>query len=221
MWSRCSIHNDTDDETVMVFLGANTKVIKAVFWTITGLATLASGAASWGAVQLTSKVAELTVAEYTIAISASTVATAAGGIVSAAKWVLEEVQNKMVVDLTKGGYSKLLPGQTYTSGKLPMSLNMRVWVVRIKQTESSIIVRRSNCSVWSGQTIRVMDKQSFGKWRVEVIPVSMDTCLPKETTDADEQYAVIESQVPFSSEEDEVDSSWVSVDSTLVQKEFT
>mmetsp|Transcript_38932 Transcript_38932/g.71921 ORF Transcript_38932/g.71921 Transcript_38932/m.71921 type:complete len:223 (-) Transcript_38932:416-1084(-) len=218
MSSRCSIHNDTDGETVMVYLGANTKVVKAIFWTITSLATLASGAAAWGSVQLTSKVAELTIAEYTIAISASTVATAAGSLVSAAKWVLEEVQNKMVADLTKGGYSKVLPGHAYTSGKLPPSLNMRVWVVRIQKTESSIIVQRANCSVWSGQTLRVMDKGSFARWKVETIPVSTDTCAPKEVSNTDEDYSLIESQsTPC---DDEVDSSWIHVDSSLVQKEL-
>jgi hypothetical protein len=51
MGSYCSIHNDTKDETVMVYVGANPKVIKPILWSISGLAALLSGAASMGGYQ--------------------------------------------------------------------------------------------------------------------------------------------------------------------------
>ena len=47
MGSYCSIHNDTRDETVLVYVGANPHVIKPILWTLSGFATMLSGAAAW------------------------------------------------------------------------------------------------------------------------------------------------------------------------------
>ena len=118
MGSYCSIHNDTRDETVLVYVGANPQVIKPVLWTLSGFATMLSGAAAWGIISAT--VVELSLASYSVAITASTIASATGTFVSATNWALESLQNKFVVDFTKAGYSKLLPGQTYTTRRKPL-----------------------------------------------------------------------------------------------------
>lgn len=189
------------------------QVLKPILWTITGMATFLSGGVAWGAVP---GVLSLSVAEYTLVVSVSTITAAAGGLVSATNWVLDSVQTKLVADLAKGGYHKLLPGQTYTSRKTSLSLNMRAWVVRIQRTPDAIIIRRCNTSVWSGptygsnNTYNVMDKKCFSNWRNETIPIRAE--IPKETASTfDEQYSVIDSGVDFHFTE-EASSSWIQVD---------
>jgi hypothetical protein len=57
------------------------------------------------------------------------------------------LQNNFVADFSKGGYHKLLPGQTFTtSQKTTLGLNLRVWVIRIQTTEQAIIIQRSKSS---------------------------------------------------------------------------
>ena len=53
MGAHCSIHNDTPNETVMVFVGVNTKVIQPLLLGITGAATIWSGGVALGTVPAT------------------------------------------------------------------------------------------------------------------------------------------------------------------------
>ena len=80
-------------------------------------------------------------ATTTILVSMSSLTTAANGLVTASTYLLETCQTKLVADLTKGGYHKVLPGQTYTTRHwLPVATNLRAWVIRIQSSESSILV---------------------------------------------------------------------------------
>jgi hypothetical protein len=177
MGSHCSIHNDTKDETVMIYVGANPKVIKPILWSISGLAALLSGAASMGVIGVTA--AEWVVAEQTLMVSVSAMSSAAGALVSASNWVLDTVQNKFVADFSNGGYHKLLPGQTFTTSQKTLGLNLRAWIIRIQKTEQAIIIRRANSSVWTGatngstNTYNVTNKKYFKNWRTETIPVEV------------------------------------------------
>lgn len=210
MGAHCSIHNDTQDETVMVYVGVNTKVLQPILWSITGAATLLSGGVALGSVPgiLSVSVATGAEAAAVISISVSTLTAAAGGFVSATNFVLEQLQTQLVNDLAKGGYHKLLPGQTYTTQKLTAGLNLRAWVVRIQKTEQAIIMKRCDASVWSGakpgsRTLyRVLDKSVFSHWtNHETIPIRYEHC-PQEIGDSkgdseadeeDGQYAVLDS----------------------------
>ena len=175
MGSYCSIHNDTRDETVLVYVGANPHVIKPILWTLSGFATMLSGAAAWGIISAT--VVELSLASYSVVITASTIASATGSFVSATNWALESLQNKFVVDFTKAGYTKLLPGQTYTTRRKPAGLNMRAWVIRIQRRDNCIVIQKANGSVFSSRrpgkisTCRITDRRVFRNWRDEVIPI--------------------------------------------------
>ena len=177
MGSYCSIHNDTKDETVMVYVGGNPKVIKPILWSISGVAALFSGAASMGVIGVTA--AEWVVAEQTLMVSVSAMSSAAGALVSASNWVLDAVQNKFVADFSKGGYKKLLPGQTFTTSQKTLGLNLRAWIIRIQKTEQAIIIRRANSSVWTGatngstNTYNVTNNMYFKNWRTETIPVEV------------------------------------------------
>mmetsp|Transcript_23611 Transcript_23611/g.67977 ORF Transcript_23611/g.67977 Transcript_23611/m.67977 type:complete len:233 (+) Transcript_23611:92-790(+) len=179
MGSYCSIHNDTRDETVLVYVGANPHVIKPILWTLSGFATMLSGAAAWGIISAT--VVELSLASYSVVITASTIASATGSFVSATNWAMESLQNKFVVDLTKAGYTKLLPGQTYTTQRKPLGLNMRAWVIRIQRRDNCVVIQKSNASVFSSRrpgkisTYRVTDRRVFSNWRDEVIPIEFHT----------------------------------------------
>jgi hypothetical protein len=185
MGSYCSIHNDTKDETVMVYVGANPQVIKPILWSISGLAALFSGAASMGVIGVTA--AQWAVAEQTLMISVSTMSSAAGALVSASNWVLDTVQNKFVADFSKGGYHKLLPGQTFTTRQTTLGLNLRAWIIRIQKTEQAIIIRRANSSVWTGatngstNTYNVTNKKYFKNWRTETIPVEVQHIESSQT----------------------------------------
>lgn len=175
MGSYCSIHNDTRDETVLVYVGANPQVIKPILFTLSGFATMLSGAAAWGIISAT--VVELSLASYSVVITASTIASATGSFVSATNWALESLQNKFVVDFTKAGYSKLLPGQTYTTRRKPLGLNMRAWVIRIQKRDNCVVIQKANASVFSSRrpgnisTYRVTDRKVFRHWRDELIPI--------------------------------------------------
>lgn len=179
MGSYCSIHNDTRDETVLVYVGANPQVIKPILYTLSAFATLISGAAAYGIISAT--VVELSLASYSVVITASTIASATGSFVSATNWALESLQNKFVVDFTKAGYSKLLPGQTYTTRRKPLGLNMRAWVIRIQKRDNCIAIQKANASVFSSHrpgkisTYRVTDRKVFRQWRDELIPIEFST----------------------------------------------
>mmetsp|Transcript_18219 Transcript_18219/g.21034 ORF Transcript_18219/g.21034 Transcript_18219/m.21034 type:complete len:259 (-) Transcript_18219:38-814(-) len=190
MGSFCSIHNDTKDETVMVYLGFNTKVIKPLLWTITAAATaISTGVASGmipGVVGITTTTTAAAAAE--IVISVKILTAMAGGFVSTTNWYLDRVQNQIVADLSKGGYTKLLPGQTFTSQRYrAIGLNLRAWVIRIQKTEHSILLRRTSASVFTGTmpgsisvypiiasastSVRQSGNSVFKKWRTETIPI--------------------------------------------------
>mmetsp|Transcript_11867 Transcript_11867/g.18206 ORF Transcript_11867/g.18206 Transcript_11867/m.18206 type:complete len:237 (+) Transcript_11867:244-954(+) len=224
MGSYCSIHNDTKDETVMVFVGANTKVLKPILWTITALATaMSSGAASGmipGVVGIT------LAAEYTLVVSVSTLTAVAGGVVTTTNWVLDRVQNQVVADLSKGGYHKILPGQTWTSARMTCALNLRAWVVRIQKTEHAVIIRRASSSVFTGSipgsssVYSVMD--TFSNWRIETIPVK--EVVPKETpAKNDEQYSLLDAGKAFALSdcpEEDPSSSWVQVNAVEAESKL-
>jgi len=129
-----------------------------------------SGAAAWGIISAT--VVELSLASYSVVITASTIASATGSFVSATNWALESLQNKFVVDFTKAGYTKLLPGQTYTTRK-PIGLNMRAWVIRIQRRDNCVVIQKANGSVFSSRrpgkisTYRITDRRGFRNWRDE------------------------------------------------------
>ena len=197
MGAYCSIHNDTQDETVMVYVGVNTKVLQPILWSITGAATLLSGGVAMGSVP---GILSVTIAgEASVLISVSTLTAAAGGFVSATNFVLEQLQTQLVNDLAKGGYHKLLPGQTYTTQKLTPGLNLRAWIVRIQKTDHAIIIKRGDASVWSGPkpgsraVYRVLDKRVFSQWtNHETIPIGYEHCPQEISTeeDADNNAAV-------------------------------
>jgi hypothetical protein len=201
MGSYCSIHNDTKDETILVYVGANPQVIKPILWSISGVAALFSGAASMGVIGVT--VTKWAVAEQTLVVSVSAMASAAGALVSASNWVLDTVQNKFVADFSKGGYQKLLPGQTFTtSRKTPMvCFNLRAWVIRIQKTEKAIIIRRANSSVWTGatnggtNTYHVTNQKYFTNWRMETIPVEVEVHIATSQTESD-GYTMVGSAGP-------------------------
>lgn len=197
------------------------RCIVKILWTITGVATLASGAAALGKIGIT--VAELTVAECTLTITVSSISAVAGTIVSATNWALDVLQTKTVSDFAKGGYHKILPGQTYTSGKKSLALNMRVWLVRIRRTPTCIVIRRSDSSVWSGckqernNIYNVMDARYFSKWNAETIPAPADVQLPialEHPSEVDEEYSIVDSVIDTHCTEHETSSSWVQVDTS-------
>jgi hypothetical protein len=198
MGSYCSIHNDTKDETVMVYVGANPQVLKPILWSISGFAALLSGAASMGMIGVTA--AEWVVAEQTLMVSVSAMSSAAGALVSASNWVLDTVQNKFVADFSKGGYHKLLPGQTFTTSQKTLGLNLRAWIIRIQKTKQAIIIRRANSSVWTGATNRstniynVTNQKYFKNWRTETIPVQVQH-ITSQTESAD-GYTMVGSAGP-------------------------
>jgi len=226
MGSYCSIHNDTRDETVLVYVGANPQVIKPVLWTLSGFATMLSGAAAWGIISAT--VVELSLASYSVAITASTIASATGTFVSATNWALESLQNKFVVDFTKAGYSKLLPGQTYTTRRKPLGLNMRAWVIRIQKRDNCIVIQKANASVFSSRrqgkisTYRVTDRRVFRNWRDEVIPIEFSVSDGEEGRssnggtrrgdDEDEGFQFIRSDQDICFRDAIGEDDWVEVD---------
>ena len=174
MGANCSIHNDTSDETVMVFVGVNTKVVQPILWSVAALATAASGGVAMGSVPAMITLGTAA-GELSVAVSVSTLTAAAGGFVSASNFVLDQLQTQLVHDLTKGGYHKCLPGQTYTTCKLSPALNLRAWVVRISRTDKAIIIQRCSASVWTGNTDNVLNKTTFPKWtKHETIPIQFE-----------------------------------------------
>mmetsp|Transcript_37642 Transcript_37642/g.82448 ORF Transcript_37642/g.82448 Transcript_37642/m.82448 type:complete len:224 (-) Transcript_37642:317-988(-) len=220
MGSYCSIHNDTPDETVMVYVGANPQVIKPVLWTLSGFATMLSGAAAWGIINAT--IVEMAVAQYTVVVTASAIASATGGLVSATNWALESLQNKLVADLSRGGYSKLLPGQLYTTGRKPVAFNMRCWIIRIRREENAIVIQRSNASVWTSRrpggiaTHNVTDRTLFSKCRMERIPVEINVSCDDDDDGGQldnnkEGFSIVRSGQEICFDED-TEESWVQVD---------
>jgi hypothetical protein len=170
MGAHCSIHNDTLDETVMVFIGVNTKVLQPLLWSITGMATVVSGGVAIGSLPAVVRVSMLGGQAMMLSVNAMT--AAAGGMVSASNYVLDALQTRLVQDLTKGGYHKCLPGQTYTLSGVTPGLNLRAWLVRIQKTETSIFIQRCDASVWTGNVYRVMDQVQFRHWKSqETIPL--------------------------------------------------
>ena len=171
---------------------------------------------AWGIIGMT--IGEVTVAGSTLVVSVSAVTAATGGIVSATNYVLDKVQNTVVNDLAKGGYHKIMPGQTYTTGRMTSSLNLRAWLVRIKKTHHSILIRRSDSSVWTGSTSRnnniynVLDNHYFSTWKTETIPINVQ--IPTETSSTiDENYSIVEPGVSIvESGKEDPSSSWVHVD---------
>jgi len=83
MGSYCSIHNDTRDETVMVYLGANTELIKPLLIAISGLATAASSGAAWGVIPRIVGTVTVGAADTTLVVSVGALTAAASGVVSA------------------------------------------------------------------------------------------------------------------------------------------
>mmetsp|Transcript_12047 Transcript_12047/g.16084 ORF Transcript_12047/g.16084 Transcript_12047/m.16084 type:complete len:100 (-) Transcript_12047:427-726(-) len=83
MGSYCSIHNDTRDETVMVYLGANTELIKPILIAISGLATAASSGAAWGVIPRIVGTVTVGAADTTLVVSVGALTAAASGVVSA------------------------------------------------------------------------------------------------------------------------------------------
>ena len=220
MGSYCSIHNDTHDETVMVYVGANPQVIKPILWTLSGFATVLSGAAAWGIVNAT--IVEMAVARYTVVVTASALASATGGLVSATNFALESLQSRLVADLSRGGYTKLLPGQSYTTGRKPVALNMRCWIMRIKREENAIVMERSNASVWTSRrpggiaTHNVTDRKLFRKCRIETIPVEITVSCDDDNDDEqsdneNEGFSLVRTREEFCFVED-TEESWVQVD---------
>jgi hypothetical protein len=191
MGAHCSIHNDTVDETVMVFVGANTKVLQPLLWSITGVATAVSGGVAMGSLPAVVRVGGQAL------LSVNALTTAAGGVVSASHFVLDHLQTKLVSDLTKGGYHKCLPGQTYTTPPVTPGLNMRAWLVRIQKTDRHLLIQRCDASVWSGHDYRVMDKRQFRHWKSqETIPlVAIKQPTSHNVLEEDEDYTLLESDM--------------------------
>eukprot|EP00957_Ditylum_brightwellii_P021301 1606710-Ditylum_brightwellii.AAC.1 len=79
MGSYCSIHNDTQDKTVMVYLGANTKSIKPLLIAISGLATAASSGAVWGVIPRIVGTITVGAANTTLVMSVGALTAAASG----------------------------------------------------------------------------------------------------------------------------------------------
>ena len=220
MGSYCSIHNDTRDETVLVYVGANPHVIKPILWTLSGFATMLSGAAAWGIISAT--VVELSLASYSVVITASTIASATGSFVSATNWALESLQNKFVVDFTKAGYTKLLPGQTYTTRRKPVGLNMRAWVIRIQRRDNCVVIQKANGSVFSSRrpgkisTYRITDWRVFRNWRDEVIPIEFhrghSSNDSTRSDDEDEGFQFIRSDQDIRFREIIGEDDWIEVE---------
>jgi len=192
MGAHCSIHNDTPNETVMVFVGVNTKVIQPLLLGITGAATIWSGGVALGTVPATTTLlggtATATVTGATAVggeIAVATITAVAGGFVSASNYCLDRYCLKLVHDLTKGGYHTLLPGQSFTSKSVSPGLNLRAWLVRIHRTPHSIEIKRCSGSVWSAlrpgenKVYRVLDKTVFRTWtkHYESIPMPTENLL--------------------------------------------
>eukprot|EP00565_Helicotheca_tamesis_P004635 CAMPEP_0185731312 /NCGR_PEP_ID=MMETSP1171-20130828/12541_1 /TAXON_ID=374046 /ORGANISM="Helicotheca tamensis, Strain CCMP826" /LENGTH=229 /DNA_ID=CAMNT_0028400549 /DNA_START=172 /DNA_END=861 /DNA_ORIENTATION=+ len=203
----------------MVYIGYNSKVIKPVLLAISGLATAASSGAAYGIIPRIAGTITVggtaAAAETTLVVTVGALTAAASGVVSATNYALDKVQNRVVSDFSRGGYHKLLPGQTFTSAKYSPSFNLRAWVVRIQQTNDAIIIRRADASVWTGAAngsnvnYNVMDRTYFTKWRTETIPIRVH--VPTETpADFDSEYSMLnagETQLNCTEE----DVSWVHV----------
>lgn len=219
MGSYCSIHNDTRDETVLVYVGANPAVIKPILWTLSGFATMLSGAAAWGIISAT--VVELSLASYSVVITASTIASATGSFVSATNWALESLQNKFVVDFTKAGYTKLLPGQTYTTRRKPVGFNMRAWVIRIHRRDNCVVIQKANGSVFSSRrpgkiSMYRITGREFRNWRDEVIPIEMRSSNDSTRSDhEDEGFQFIRSDQDIRFREAIGEDDWIEVEKAV------
>jgi hypothetical protein len=151
MGSSLSLHNNTDD-IIMVKMTANTAVFLP----------LISGIAAVGAVALTMVTAGaaaplLTIGGVAISGAAAGAGAAALGS-SAAILATRTAVNAAETALTNGyerdGFIKVLPGHTYQNPKQTLSLNQRMWLIRLDKIDggTGLKIRTADSSVWTGAT---------------------------------------------------------------------
>lgn len=169
MGSTLSFHNNTDD-VIMVKLTANTKVLVPI---ITGVGIV-------GATALTALTAGAAAPLLTVGGIAISGATAAGVTATATAATALLITRTAVSDAEKAlesgyereGFHKVMPGKTWKHGKQTLSLNQRMWLIRLdtNKDKTTIAVRTADSSVWTGATnksnnsYKATDKKHF-KWK--------------------------------------------------------
>ena len=184
MGSTFSIKNDTDD-IIMVYQGADTKVLMPITWAFTGLAlavgTAMTGGALAGALPAAgAALGSVTVAGTTISVTAAAVSAAGlavGTVGMVTRIVVNEVQNEVVKNFLGKGYKKIEPGTTWKAKSTSLSLLQRAWLVRLTPGDKNLTVRTTDRAVWSGPTDGSVNKYTVSKdfkgWKKETIQVKV------------------------------------------------
>lgn len=151
MGSYVSFLNDTDD-VIMVKLTANTKVFLPI---ITGVAFV--GAAALTAVTAGAAAPLLTIGGVAIsgaAAGAGTAAVLSGAALLATRTAVNDAESALASGYARDGYIKVQPGKTWKAGKQTLSLNQRMWLIRLDKDKggTALSVRTADSSIWTGAT---------------------------------------------------------------------
>uniref|UniRef100_A0A7S1GFJ9 Uncharacterized protein n=1 Tax=Skeletonema marinoi TaxID=267567 RepID=A0A7S1GFJ9_9STRA len=150
MGSTVSFLNDTDD-VIMVKLTANTRIIAPI---VTGVVALVGGAVTvmTGGMAGGLSVAGTTITYTAIGAAASTASAAIANSITSS--VLATFEKKMIKGYEREGFAAVRPGQKWTGPRQTLSLNQRMWLVRLDGNSGSktMKIRTADSSVWTGST---------------------------------------------------------------------
>jgi hypothetical protein len=166
MGSTMSFRNDTKD-VIMVKRTANTKVISPIAASIVAIAGTAATVMTGG---LTGGVTVSgTIITYTT-ITAIGIGTT--GLLTAftSEMIVNEFEDSLISEYEKKGFRKINPGKEHRWGKQSLSLNQRMWCVRLDQDDNVMYLRSANSSVWTGGTknknIRYKASSKYFDWEL-------------------------------------------------------
>jgi len=146
MGAYLSLHNNTDD-VIMVKLTANTAVFLPI---VSSLATVVAGAITIltaGAAATLFFIGDLAITGIMAGAASGVALTGVTGVAGATTKALESRYKS-------GGFTKVLPGKTWKGPYQTLSLNQRVWLIRLdpNKSKTSLAVRTADSSVFTGAT---------------------------------------------------------------------
>jgi len=151
MGSTVSFLNDTDD-IIMVKLSANTAVLSPIVTFVGILGTAAVTFMTAGAAAPLFMVGEIAISGA--AAGAATGHVGSGVVVFAIKETVNIFQTALSNGYKRDGFTTVLPGRVYKFRKQTLSLNQRMWLIRLDERDNGthLIIRTADSSVWTGPT---------------------------------------------------------------------
>jgi len=161
-----SFYNNTDD-IIMVKRTANTKVIAPIAASVVAIGGTALTLMTGG---LTGTLTVYgTVITYT-AIAGVAIGVGAGLATLTSAMIIDDFEDNLVSQYEDNGFRKINPGKEHRWGKQSLSLNQRMWCVRLTQDGNRMHLRTANSSVWTGGTknknIRYKASSKYFDWEV-------------------------------------------------------